>query len=168
MDTPPDARILPTRSAAEIGALIQTLRMVRMMPQGALAQQAAIGVRTLREIERGAHKPSLDVASGIALALGVTMDSLDREFPPCRQDVGSDQCGGQTVVTRDWKPMCLLCGSDEPWSSRGTTGYVSASALFADMVRAAKAISKPGGGSKSGRKRGRAYTKKKPAPTTLF
>lgn len=55
---------------------IKERRVELGMSQEQLAQQARIGQSTISEIEAGKHNPTVDVALGIARALGKTVEEL--------------------------------------------------------------------------------------------
>lgn len=71
-----------------LGHQIRYLRLLRKLPQRALARRAGVGVPYISRIENGREQPSVEVLGLIAAALGVTLEGLvaltDR-CPTCGQ-----------------------------------------------------------------------------------
>ncbi|MFF5172415.1 ATP-binding protein [Micromonospora sp. NPDC000089] len=83
-----------------IGELVRRHRLAAGLTQAELAQRAGIGVRTVRDLERGrSHRPQRTTAALVADALGLTAGSRaaflasarGRAVPPPRRPVGPRQ-----------------------------------------------------------------------------
>ena len=65
------------KSAGQDGAWLRRLRTSAGLTQAQLAAQAAVGVRTVRDLERGGVRPRAASLRRLAAALGIDADQLD-------------------------------------------------------------------------------------------
>ena len=68
----------PADGAGRDGAWLRRLRTSAGLTQAQLAQQAAVGIRTVRDLERGEARPRASSLHRLAAALGVDAEQLDR------------------------------------------------------------------------------------------
>ena len=68
----------PADGAGRDGAWLRRLRTSAGLTQAELAAQAAVGIRTVRDLERGGARPRASSLHRLAAALGVEAEQLDR------------------------------------------------------------------------------------------
>ena len=68
----------PADGAGQDGAWLRRLRTSAGLTQAQLAAQASVGVRTVRDLERGEARPRASSLHRLAAALGVDAEQLDR------------------------------------------------------------------------------------------
>lgn len=81
--TPPPVR----RGAVEIGEQIRTWRKLQRLTAARVADRAGVDIKTLRSLEHGEGRISLENTLRIARALGV-LDKLTAALDPYSTDVG--------------------------------------------------------------------------------
>ena len=59
-----------------MGGLIAKARVVRGFDRARLASEAGVRERTIERIEKDLHRPNVKTLAAVALALGVSVDSL--------------------------------------------------------------------------------------------
>ncbi|MBR7828431.1 helix-turn-helix domain-containing protein [Actinospica sp. MGRD01-02] len=96
------------KSAGQDGAWLRRLRTSAGLTQAQLAAQAAVGVRTVRDLERGGVRPRAASLRRLAAALGIDADQLDElahgDFrtgrPPAADDPDHPDHPDESVSTR--------------------------------------------------------------------
>ena len=96
----------------ELGKRLAQIRLARNITQKALAEDAGIGLRTLRRLETG-QSSMLDSVLRVVIALGLT-DHLMSAFPS--QDIRPIERLGSRRQERKRARPARTTTPDEPWS----------------------------------------------------